>query len=382
MLEKQFLKAVEKMQYGQFAIVMPDGRRFAFSGPQPGASAELTITDPRAIRAFALHGDIGFAQSYRDGWWEADDLTQLLLLGLQNEAAMNRFIHGSWLSRMVSQFCYFFSRNTLSGSKRNIHAHYDLGNAFYSLWLDPTMTYSAAIFDTEDQDLVSAQHNKYDRIIDRLAGSSGSLLEIGCGWGGFAERALQRGDYGIKGLTLSNEQHDYARQRLSDNAAIALQDYRHEKQQYDHIVSIEMFEAVGEKYWPTYFNQLKACLKQKGRAVIQTITIDDAHFEEYRKSGDFIRSYIFPGGMLPSMSRFQEVAQEAGLQLQDHFEFGQGYAKTLELWLQQFDAKIEEVKALGFDSAFIRLWRFYLAACIASFTTGRTDVMQVELAHA
>jgi cyclopropane-fatty-acyl-phospholipid synthase len=208
------------------------------------------------------------------------------------------------------------------------------------------------------------------------------LLEVGCGWGGFADRALQRGDYGIKGLTLSEEQHDYATKRLKKNAQIALEDYRIQENKYDHIVSIEMFEAVGEKYWSTYFKQIAKNLKKNGRAIIQTITIDESHFERYRKTGDMIRSFIFPGGMLPSPTRFYEEAQKAGLRVEDAFFFGQDYAKTLELWLEEFENQLSTIKTIGFDEPFIRLWRFYLAACIAGFKTQRTDVMQVELRHA
>ncbi|MFB2533204.1 class I SAM-dependent methyltransferase [Paracoccus sp. p3-h83] len=247
--------------------------------------------------------------------------------------------------------------------------------------MDPTMTYSSALYGPGD-DLVAAQHRKYDRMIDGLGAPSGRLLEIGCGWGGFAERALSRGDFAPKGLTLSQEQAAYARERLGPGAQIALQDYRDEAGRYDHVVSIEMFEAVGEKFWPVYFAKLREVLAQKGRAMIQTITIDDRHFDRYRKGSDMIRSFIFPGGMLPSPSRFRDQAERAGLRVEDAFGFGADYARTLREWLDRFDARRDEVAALGFDAGFIRVWRFYLAACIAGFATGRTDVMQYRLAHA
>lgn len=243
------------------------------------------------------------------------------------------------------------------------------------------MTYSSAMFQQGSEALQHAQHNKYDRIIERLH-PSGDVLEIGCGWGGFAERALETRDYTIKGLTLSQEQKRFADVRLNKGANIALQDYRHEDGQYDNIVSIEMFEAVGEQYWDSYFQKIAQSLKTQGRAMIQTITIDERYFESYRKGGDFIRTYIFPGGMLPSTERFVGVAKKAGLAVADQFHFGQDYAKTLQHWLENFDAKISEVRALGFDDAFIRIWRLYLAACIGSFRVGRTSVMQAELRHA
>ncbi len=276
---------------------------------------------------------------------------------------------------------YLFRINTLKGSKKNIHAHYDLGNAFYKLWLDPSMTYSSAIFDDSTKNLEQAQHRKYDRIIDELDAGSGSLIEVGCGWGGFAERAQQRGDFDIKGITLSEEQHAFAQQRLGNSADIVLEDYRHQQGKFQHIVSIEMFEAVGERYWQTYFAKLKSMLQQKGKAVVQTITINEADFPRYRRGGDFIRSFIFPGGMLPTPTRFKQEAAKAGLKVDNEFFFGYDYAKTLGVWLNNFDAEINKVKALGFDESFIRLWRFYLAACISGFNTDRTNVMQVTLSH-
>ena len=227
-----------------------------------------------------------------------------------------------------------------------------------------------------------AQQNKYNRILDHLDQNSGRLLEIGCGWGGFAQCAQGRGDYDLKGITLSKEQYDYARERLGSKANIVLEDYRHQEEKFDNIVSIEMFEAVGERYWKTYFSKINSLLKKNGRAVIQTITLDDKNFSRYRRGSDFIRSYIFPGGMLPSPSRFRQEVGRAGLRSSKEFCFGQDYARTLEHWLARFDQKRDQIKALNFDDRFIRLWRFYLASCIAGFRTGSIDVMQVELSHA
>ena len=274
-----------------------------------------------------------------------------------------------------------YTQDERDAGKVNIHEHYDLGNAFYQLWLDPSMTYSSALFKSENDSLTQAQHHKYDRMLDCMETESGRLLEVGCGWGGLAERAISRGDFNIKGITLSEEQHAFAQARLGKNVNIALEDYRHQTGIYDRIISIEMFEAVGERFWPVYFQKLKELLAKNGKAVVQTITINEKEFPAYRRGGDFIRSYIFPGGMLPSPSRFKQEAAQSGMKAENEFYFGQDYAKTLEVWLKDFDNKQSEVKALGFDDGFIRLWRLYLAACISGFKTGHTNVMQVELSH-
>jgi cyclopropane-fatty-acyl-phospholipid synthase len=385
MLEKtitlQFLKALEHIEYGSMDVTTPDGKLHQFKGHKPSVHSTLNLHDWRAIKLFATKGDTGFAEAYRDGFWDSDDLANLFVIGLQNEAALDKYIYGSLLGRIASRISYLFTRNTIDGSKKNIHAHYDLGNAFYKLWLDESMTYSSALFTAPNQNLVEAQHNKYDRILERL-GDSGRVLEIGCGWGGFAERAVTQKDYEIKGLTISNAQHEYATKRLGNNAHIALEDYRLQNGKYNSIVSIEMFEAVGEKFWPVYFGKLKSLLADKGKAVIQTITIGNEYFDRYRTGGDMIRTYIFPGGMLPSPARFEQESKKAGLRITDTHAFGQDYALTVQHWLSRFESKLSEIKTLGFDEPFIRLWRFYLTCCIASFKVGRTDVMQVELSHA
>lgn len=380
-IKNKFLDTFRHIEFGTARITMPDGTVHEFWAKNDGPQAELVIHDMRAISSLALNGDVGFAESYRDGYWDSPDLTAVFEFGIRNEQALDRYIYGSFLGRIASRLAYLFTRNTMKGSKKNIHAHYDLGNEFYKLWLDPTMTYSSALYDAGATDLISAQHRKYDRIIDRL-GPSGSVLEIGCGWGGFAERAVQQGDYAVKGLTISKEQHDYATHRLKGEAHIALEDYRLQRGKFDNIVSIEMFEAVGEEFWGTYFGKVKSLLASKGRAVIQTITIRDEYFERYRKGGDAIRSFIFPGGMLPSPERFVQASGAQDLLVTDQFAFGRDYARTLQEWLDRFDAKLDQVKALGFDDKFIRMWRFYLTCCIAAFDVGRINVMQMELRHA
>ena len=299
-------------------------------------ATDLQIHDWRTVGHLARRGDIGMAESYRDGWWHSADLENLVTLSLENERVIHDYFFGGKLTQIAAALSYRLRGNSLQGSRKNIQAHYDLGNDFYKLWLDPTMTYSAGIYG-EDGDLTRAQLNKYDRIIDRLDSTSGSILEIGCGWGGFAERAVQRGDYAVRGITLSDAQHAYAAQRVGNNATIALQDYRHQGGTFDNIVSIEMFEAVGEKYWQAYFGKLSSLLKKGGRAMIQTITIDDARFESYRKGSDFIRSFIFPGGLLPGPARFKQEAEKAGFRLNDRFDFGRDYATTMENWLAAFD---------------------------------------------
>lgn len=379
----QFLKQLDRLETGHITVTTPDGKTRDFVGENDGERAHVVIKDWRVPANVARKGDVGMAEDYRNDLWETDNLEGLITLGIQNENALNDYIFGSYLARIGESLGYFFKRNSLKGSRKNIHAHYDLGNDFYKLWLDPTMTYSSALYQSGHEDMITAQNQKYDRILDCLDRHSGSVLEIGCGWGGFADRAQDQGDYNIKGVTLSEEQHDYAVKRLADkNVDIALEDYRHQENRYDSIVSIEMFEAVGEQYWKTYFDKVSSLLKPKGKAVIQTITMNDDHFESYRKGSDFIRSYIFPGGMLPSVSKFKEKAAQSGLTAKNDYMFGADYARTLRYWLEKFDQNRAAVRNMGFDDGFIRLWRFYLAACAAGFATGRTNVMQVELVRA
>ncbi len=379
-----FLRSVEHLEYGSLELRLPSGRTYQFQGTHPGPRGQLHLFSEDVIRRMLLGGDLAFAEDYRAGKWDTPDLPALIECGLRNEESVDRFIHGNTLRKLLARVSYLFRANSRRGSRRNIYAHYDLGNAFYSLWLDPSMTYSSGLFRDPQDSLEQAQQNKYDRILQRI-GTAGEVLEIGCGWGGFAERAVTTAGHRIRGITISPAQFDYATQRLhpyAEQAEILLQDYRNSEGRYDAIVSIEMFEAVGERYWKTYFRKLKSLLRDNGRALVQAITIDEVHFARYRKSGDVIRSYIFPGGMLPSLTRFAREAQQAGLQIADRLNFGSDYARTLQCWLQRFDDCQGEVRALKFDESFIRLWRFYLASCMAAFRSARTDVMQVELRHA
>ena len=298
----RLFKVLDRAQCGSLKLTTPDGASHYFGGTLAGAEAQMTIYDWRCFTLFASKGDTGLAEAYRDGWWDSDDICAVLLFGLENETYLKSIIHGGGFVNLTANVLYSLRQNTLRGSRKNIQAHYDLGNDFYSLWLDPTMTYSAALYNNDNEDLIQAQNNKYDRIIDRLDQLSGHVLEVGCGWGGFADRATDRKDrdYHVKGITLSDEQHKYAKVRLGERADIVLEDYRHQTGKYDNIVSIEMFEAVGEKYWPTYFDKLQSLMSDKGQAMVQTITIADEHFERYRKGGDMIRTPIIPGGKLPS----------------------------------------------------------------------------------
>ena len=328
-------------------------------------------------------GDIGFAEDYRRGYWDSPDIANLIEFSLRNEQALQGYLYGNRWHQRLATLRYAFQRNSRQGSRKNIQAHYDLSNAFYALWLDPSMTYSSALYQHEDDHLTDAQNHKYDRILQQLGDCPKRILEIGCGWGGFAARALQAGVDNLTGITLSSAQYDYARQRLKHTAAdMQLIDYRDLQGRYDSIVSIEMFEAVGKHYWRTYFDKIKHLLSRQGRAVIQTITISDDHFADYQNSGDAIRSYVFPGGMLPSPSRFRQVAEQAGLHFTNSHTFGQDYARTLRCWRQRFDDQTAAIQALSFDTAFIRLWRYYLSFCAGAFAAKRINVMQVTLAHA
>lgn len=383
-LVRPLLASLERITVGTLQLETPEGYELRFGdGGEP--RADLQLTRWSALRHIFRHGDIGLAECYRDGLVKTGDLTQLIRLGIQNQTALDRAIHGHSLLNLGYRLRHLLRRNSRNGSARNIQAHYDLGNDFYRLWLDPTMTYSSACFsDRCKDDLTAAQQAKYQRMLELVDARPGdSILEIGCGWGGFAEYAASQGIQ-VHGVTLSHEQLSYARNRIAQAGLEALvtfelRDYRDLQGQYDHIVSIEMLEAVGEAYWPGYFRQLRALLKPGGRAALQSIVIDEAQFDLYRRGTDFIQQYIFPGGMLPSPERIAEQAQTQALQIERVEAFGADYAETLRRWRKRFEANLEGVRRLGFDNAFIRLWRFYLAYCEAGFDEGRIDLVQVSL---
>lgn len=379
-----FSNALSRMTEGAMRVHFPDGDVTLFGAPDTPEErvATLVIHDNAALAALAAKGDVGFAESYRLGLWDSDDPALLIETALRNEHCMSPYIYGRVLARALAAFSYIANANTLKGSRKNISAHYDLGNAFYREWLDSTMTYSSALYLNDNMSLEEAQNAKYDRLIDGLSSDTGALLEIGCGWGGFAERAAERGDFAVKGITLSEEQYRFASARNAPGHVTALEDYRAQTGKYDHIVSIEMFEAVGERYWPAYFGKIRDLLKPGGRAAIQTITIAEPYFKKYKKSGDAIRSFIFPGGMLPTESAFAASAASKGLKTENTCRFGKDYAKTLDIWRERFDAALPALTPMGYDNAFARMWRFYLCASSAGFRTGRVNVMQTELCHA
>jgi cyclopropane-fatty-acyl-phospholipid synthase len=330
-------------------------------------------------------GDVAFAEGYMAGRWDTHDLTALLTLAARNQAALTPAFYGRWWSQLSFRFKHALRKNSKAQAKKNIVAHYDLGNDFYSLWLDETMTYSSALFTGGyAQALPAAQNAKYARALSALQLQPGAhILEIGCGWGGFAEHAAAKG-FRVTCLTLSPSQMEYAQQRiakkgLSDNVHFFLRDYRDHITQVDGIVSIEMIEAVGERYWGKYFRTIHDCLKPGARACIQGITIDHKRFAQYKSTSDFIQQYIFPGGMLASPEIIAQHVAKAGLTMGDMHWFGLDYAETLRRWLATFDEKVDAVRAQGKSEAFIRMWRFYLAYCIAGFEAKSTDVGQFTL---
>lgn len=380
-LATKALRALERaITVGRLTLKTPDGKTYVFEGEKPGPAGEIVIIDWRTINAALAEGDIGLGNAHMAGWWESSDLEALMAVLMLNVDGLGRLAWGSPFNRIRSVIRErILRRNSISGSKRNIMAHYDLGNAFYSLWLDPSMSYSSAIYKDGATNLEAAQKAKYRRILDRLGSSREEVLEIGCGWGGFIEEAAKE-NRRVTALTISEQQHAFARARAGSAADVRLEDYRKAGGRFPAIVSIEMFEAVGERYWPTYFKTLRERLTTDGLAVIQTISISEKLFPSYRLSSDYIRHHIFPGGMLPSLSRFRDEAARAGLAARDVFSFGADYARTCREWLQRFDTAAPQIRALGYDDAFMRGWRLYLAMCAAGFSIGRIDVHQIELA--
>lgn len=376
-LQSRFFSSLESIGEGRLTVTTPDGARLRFGSRGP--EAEVCIRDWRLLRRLAMRGDVGLAESWISGDWHSDTLEGALAIAMRNQAGLAQWseptLLQSWRMRLIDRL---LRANSLRGSSRNIRAHYDVGNEFYQLWLDRGMTYSSAIFAGED-DLERAQARKNDRILSQLAPGE-SLLEIGCGWGGFAEAAAAHGHH-VTGITLSPSQKGYADARLDGRAEIRLQDYRAVMGQFDNLVSIEMIEAVGERYWPTYFATLKARLAMGGRAVLQAITVPDAEFSVYRQRSDFIRQHVFPGGMLPCSASISHAAAQAGLRVHDSFAFGQDYAQTCRIWAQRMMAERVRIHALGYGEAFLLSWQFYLEGCAAAFATGRCDVVQVTLGH-
>ena len=375
-----------RLRRGTLDITLLDGRVVRMGGLEPGPAAAMTLHSysfaPRLING----GDIGIAEAYLNGEWDTPDLTQFLYLFCVNHELIQTMLGDKPIMRFLQIVRHWFNRNTRRQARRNIYAHYDIGNAFYSAWLDPSMTYSSALFEDDTADLTAAQHNKYRRLAEAIDLQPGQrLLEIGCGWGGFAEYAARTFGATVVGLTISREQRDFAQKRireagLNDRVEIRLQDYRDERERYDRIASIEMIEAVGEQFWPRYFSQLRDRLLPGGLAGIQAITIQDSSFQYYRREIDFIQRYVFPGGMLPSPQILKSLGERFGVPVIRERIFGQDYAKTLATWRNNFRDAWPNLMPLGFDERFRRLWEYYLAYCEAGFLSGNIDVRQVVFA--
>lgn len=381
-------RLLQRLEHGTLDVQLPDGSSARFGrGGEPHAAIRLRSWD--VCTAALKSGDIGFAESWIDGSWSTPDLVALLKLFIVNRDAVESVVYGSWWGSLLYRAKHLLNRNSRRGSRRNIHAHYDLGNEFYRLWLDPTMNYSSAWFEGDlARPMPDAQHAKVRRALAQCGlARGGRLLEIGCGWGALAEAAARDLDARVVGVTLSSEQLAWAQRRLADaglgaRADLRLQDYRDlDDGPFDAIASIEMFEAVGREYWPSFFATVARQLAPGGRACIQSITIRDDLFDRYVRSTDFIQQYIFPGGLLPSRHEFRRAAAAAGLEVTDEFAFGADYAETLRRWRAAFLAHDAQVRRLGFDTRFMRVWEFYLAYCEAAFATGNTDVVQFTLRH-
>ena len=390
---KATLKLLLRLKHGTLTVKLPDGSVHRFGSAKSNSQApqaSLHLLNWNVCSAALKSGDIGFAESYIAGDWTTPHLTELLQVFILNRKEVEDVIYGTWLGRLAYRVKHLLNRNTKANSQKNIHAHYDLGNAFYELWLDDTMNYSSAIFDSPETSMQDAQHAKVRRALRMAHVKPGDrVLEIGCGWGALAEKATQEFNANVVGVTLSIEQLDWANQRMArggvlDKVDLRLQDYRDigkttQDAPFDAICSIEMVEAVGQQYWPEYFQTVHRLLKPGGYACIQSIVIADDLFERYVTSTDFIQQYVFPGGCLPCPKAFRAQAAAAGLEMVDEFSFGQDYARTLQQWREKFAAQQAHVLQLGFDQRFIRIWEFYLSYCEAAFLQANTDVVQYTL---
>ncbi|MGV8955862.1 MAG: class I SAM-dependent methyltransferase [Cypionkella sp.] len=377
----------KRLKRGRLDFVLPDGRRFRIEGAEAGPVAELDLHDNEVFARLIREGDLGFSEAYVDGEWSSPDLMAFMDLVHQGNNDVYDSFPGMGIMRAFERLRFWWQSNTKRGAKKNIAAHYDLGNDFYALWLDESMTYSSAIFVDGQESMEAAQERKYASMVDRMGVAPGDhVLEIGCGWGGFAEYAAKERGLRVTALTISQAQHDFAVARmqrlgLQDKVEIRLQDYRDVRGSFDGIASVEMFEAVGEAFWPSYFRTLRDRLKPQSRAVIQVITVQNDRFETYRKSVDFIQKYIFPGGMLPSAAVLEAEAAKVGLSVTDLVEFGKSYSQTLRRWHEVFNSRWDEVAAMGFDARFKRMWNFYLTSCAGTFEGGNCDVIQVTFSR-
>ncbi|WP_252178133.1 cyclopropane-fatty-acyl-phospholipid synthase family protein [Endozoicomonas sp. 4G] len=379
---KWLVKRLENASLSRIELQQKDGLIPVGLPVQDVPIAQVRINRPFSLLRAASRGLIGLAESYMKGDWDTPDLQAVLDWGMVNEKQIEKQFSSTWLSRKLNRMSHLLNNNSRSGSRRNIAAHYDLGNDFYRLWLDPSMTYSSALFNDNDETLEQAQANKYHQILNWLdTMPEHSVLEIGCGWGGFARLLQQQGGQHYFGVTLSTEQLQFARHSLQQQAGfnVHLKDYRDIQGQYDRIVSIEMLEAVGENHWPIYFQKVFDVLKPGGVAVIQVITIDQERFNDYRAEADFIQRYIFPGGMLPTDQVIHDQCHQAGLAIENTYSFGRDYARTLSIWAESFRQHWPEIMTLGFDEHFKRMWLFYLAYCEAGFKQDSIDVRLYQI---
>ena len=375
-------KWLSRIEAGELRAVFPSNFQKVYSGGQVGPTADIQINSWKLVPRLLLSGDMGLAESFLSGEWETSNLTQLILLGDINERALGNAVTPSKFINLIEKLRHQRRDNSKRGSRRNIAAHYDLGNEFYSHWLDNSMSYSSALFTDFGEELEVGQNRKYQRLAKALKLKEGDqVLEIGCGWGGFAEIAAKEYKCNVVGITLSNEQAKFAQRRMKENQLsnlvdIRIEDYRDVQGSFDKIVSIEMFEAVGEEHWRNYFETIKTRLKPGGLAGIQSITIANEFFETYKRRPDFIQKYIFPGGILPSEDKLNNAVSSAGLKILDDYYFGKSYAETLRRWQSTFEQKWDDIKNLGFDEKFQKMWRYYLSYCEAGFESGHINVGQ------
>lgn len=382
------LGLMDRLVHGELTIVLPDGTRHSYRRPEPGPSATVNVRRWRVARRLLTGGNVGFAEAYTDGDWDSPDVARVLELAALNARALDpRIFGGNAVTRLAGRLRHALRGNTRRGSKRNIAFHYDLGNDFYAAWLDPSMTYSSAIFGADDQDLEAAQANKNRRLARLLKlAPDQHVLEIGCGWGGFAELAAKEFGARVTGITVSREQLDFARRRiakegLTERVDFHFIDYRDVRGHFDRIASIEMIEAVGERYWPDFFRSLRDNLKPGGIVGLQAITIADERYADYRRKPDFIQRYIFPGGMLPAPGTLADQVRQAGLRWLGDAGFGAHYARTLKTWNDRFQSAWPGLSRHDFDERFKRIWEYYLAYCEAGFRAGTIDVRQIALAR-
>ena len=377
-----FLDVLAQSKYGSICVYKDNKSIFSFKGKFPGPDTNIKILKDKCISDFFLRGDLGWAESYIDGNWETSNLTDFLEWGARNFHEFSKYVRGKWFTILYLRLKHHLKKNSRSGSKKNISFHYDLGNSFYEKWLDESMTYSSAMFKNPEDNLLKGQINKYENLAN-ITGvkENDKILEIGCGWGGFSSFLAKKYSANVTAITISKKQYEKAKQKiyddkLTDKVDVKLLDYRNINGKYDKIVSIEMFEAVGEKYWSKYFDVLKKNLKSDGSIGLQTITIEDKFFQKYKKFPDFIQTYIFPGGMLPSVEEMDKVITSKGLHITNKTMFGNDYAKTIRIWSESFENSWGCIKSLGFSESFKRLWNYYLGYCEGGFKSGNINVGQ------